>query len=132
MRRVSVDVLIREAMVALAAIVVLTGCGPVADGGSAVVVTGQVLAGPSCPVERVGQPCPPRPVPDAVVIAVVGDEQRGETTSDQRGQFRLMLPPGRYTIRATNPGGYASTASDEVTVSIAPVQITLTVDSGIR
>jgi hypothetical protein len=127
-----VDVLIREAMVALAAVVVLTGCGPVADGGSAVVVTGQVLAGPSCPVERVGQPCPPRPVPDAVVIAVVGDEQRGETTSDQRGQFRLMLPPGRYTIRATNPGGYASTASEEVTVSTAPVQITLTVDSGIR
>ena len=126
------DVLIREAMVALAAVVVLTGCGPVADGGSAVVVTGQVLAGPSCPVERVGQPCPPRPVPDAVVVAVVGDEQRGETTSDQRGQFRLMLPPGRYTIRATNPGGYGSTASEEVTVSTVPVQITLTVDSGIR
>ena len=126
------DVLIREAMVALAAIVVLTGCGPVADGGSAVAVTGQVLAGPSCPVERVGQPCPPRPVPDAVVVAVVGDQQRGETTSDQRGQFRLILPPGRYIIRATNPGGYASTASEEVTVSTAPVQITLTVDSGIR
>jgi len=91
-----------------------------------------VLAVPSCPVERVGQPCPPRPVPDAVVIAVVGDEQRGKTTSDQRGQFRLVLPPGRYTIRATNPGGYASTASEEVTVSTTTVQITLTVDSGIR
>jgi len=119
-------------MVALAAAVVLTGCGPFADGGSAVVVTGQVLAGPSCPVERVGQPCPPRPVPDAVVVAVVGDQQRGETTSDERGRFRLMLPAGRYTIRATNPGGYASTASAEVTVSTAPVQVTLTVDSGIR
>jgi hypothetical protein len=127
-----VDVFIREVLAALAAAVVLTGCGPFADSGSAVVVTGQVLAAPSCPVERVGQPCPPRPVPDAVVVALIGNEKQGETTSDQRGRFRLMLPSGRYTIRATNPGGYASTASAEVTVSTAPVQITLTVDSGIR
>ena len=126
------DVLIREFLAVLAAAVVLTACGPVADGGSAVVVTGQVLSAPSCPVERVGQPCPPRPVPDAVVVAVIGNDQRGETTSDQQGKFRLMLPPGRYTVRATNPGGYASTASEAVTVSTAPVQITLTVDSGIR
>lgn len=126
------DVLIREVLAVLAAAVVLTACGPVADGGSAVVVTGQVLSAPSCPVERVGQPCPPRPVPDALVVAVIGNEKRGETTSDQRGQFRLMLPAGRYTIRATSPGGYASTASEDVTVSTAPVQVTLTVDSGIR
>lgn len=126
------DVLIREFLAVLAAAVVLTACGPVADGGSAVVVTGQVLSAPNCPVERVGQPCPPRPVPDAVVVAVIGNDQRGETTSDQQGKFRLMLPPGRYTVRATNPGGYASTASEAVTVSTAPVQITLTVDSGIR
>jgi hypothetical protein len=127
-----VDVLMRDVMAALAAAVVLTGCGGGDDAGSAVVVTGQVLSAPSCPVERVGQPCPPRPVPDAVVTALVGDEQRGETTSDERGQFRLTLPAGRYIIRATNPGGYASTASEEVTVSTVPVQITLTVDSGIR
>ena len=126
------DVLIREFLAVLAAAVVLTACGPVADGGSAVLVTGQVLSTPSCPVQRVGQPCPPRPVPDAVVVAVIGNVQRGETTSDQRGRFRLMLPPGRYTVRATNPGGYASPASEEVTVSTAPVQITLPVDSGIR
>ena len=119
-------------MAALTAAVVLAGCGGGADAGSAVVVTGQVLSAPSCPVERVGQPCPPRPVPGAVVTALVGDEQRGETTSDQRGQFRLTLPAGRYVIRATNPGGYASTASEEVTVSTVPVQITLIVDSGIR
>jgi hypothetical protein len=67
-----------------------------------------------------------------VVIALVGNQQRGETASDQRGLFRLTLPAGRYTIRATNPGGYASAAAVEVTVSIVPVQITLTVDSGIR
>jgi len=122
----------REVLAVLAAAVVLTACGPVADGGSAVLVTGQVVSAPSCPVERVGQPCPPRPVPGALVVAVIGNEKRGETTSDQRGQFRLMLPPGRYTIRATSPGGYASTAAEQVTVSTAPVKVMLTVDSGIR
>jgi len=130
-----VDVLIRNVMATLAAAaaaVALTGCGGGDDAGPSQVVTGQVLSAPSCPVERVGQPCPPRPVAGAVVTAVVGDEQRAETTSDQRGQFRLTLPAGHYLIRATNPGGYSSTASEEVTVATVPVQITLTVDSGIR
>jgi len=67
-----------------------------------------------------------------MVVALVGNQQRGETASDQGGLFRLTLPAGRYTIRATNPGGYPSGAAVDLTVSTVPVQITLTVDSGIR
>ncbi|BAS08774.1 hypothetical protein AHiyo4_21960 [Arthrobacter sp. Hiyo4] len=35
-------------------------------------------------------------------------------------------------IRATNVGGYASTATELVVISDSPVHITLVVDSGIR
>src|SRR5438552_3559846 len=46
---------------------VLSACGArtglTTTGGPATgVVTGRVTAGPTCPVERVGHPCPPRPV----------------------------------------------------------------------
>ena len=117
-----------------AAVALLGGCtnesGPVT--GHSGLVAGYVLTAPVCPVERVGQQCPPRPVPSATVVALDGDGVRGSTLTDTAGAFRLALPDGRYVIRATNVGGYASTASEAVLVSDNPVQITLTVDSGIR
>ena len=95
-------------------------------------VTGHVLTAPVCPVERVGQECPPRPVSGAAVIALDGDAVRGSTLSDTAGAFSLTLPDGRYVIRATNVGGYASTADKPVAISDDPVHIRLIVDSGIR
>lgn len=118
----------------VAATLLLCGCasgaGRVLDHSG--VVTGYVLTAPTCPVERVGQQCPPRPVHGATVAALDGDVVRGSTLTDTEGAFRLALPDGRYVIKATNVGGYASTASEPVVVSDDPVQITLIVDSGIR
>ncbi|WP_374208702.1 carboxypeptidase-like regulatory domain-containing protein [Pseudarthrobacter cellobiosi] len=118
----------------LAALLWLCGCnspsGPVT--GHSGVVTGFVLTAPVCPVERVGQECPPRPVSGAAVVALDGDAVRGSTQTDSTGAFHLTLPDGRYVIRATNVGGYASTAAELVVISDRPVHITLVVDSGIR
>lgn len=117
-----------------AAALLLCGCsdesGQVA--GHSGLVTGYVLTAPVCPVERVGQQCPPRPVSRAAVVALDGDGVRGSTLTDTAGAFSLTLPDGRYVIKATNVGGYASTASESVVVSDNPVHITLIVDSGIR
>ncbi len=95
-------------------------------------VTGYVLTAPVCPVERVGQDCPPRPVSGAAVVALAGDAVRGSTLTDTAGAFSLTLTDGRYVIKASNVGGYASTASKPVVISDQPVHITLIVDSGIR
>jgi hypothetical protein len=73
-----------------------------------------------------------RPVSRAAVVALDGDHVQGSTLTDAEGAFSLTLPDGRYVIRATNVGGYASTASEPVAVSDNPVRITLIVDSGIR
>jgi len=113
---------------------VVCGCtspsGPVT--GHSGDVNGFVLTAPVCPVERVGQECPPRPVSGAAVVALDGDAVRGSTQTDSTGSFHLTLPDGRYVIRATNVGGYASTATELVVISDRPVHITLVVDSGIR
>jgi hypothetical protein len=125
----------RFALTLLSAVVLLL-CGCTSQSGLVTghsgLVTGYVLTAPVCPVERIGQECPPRPVPGAAVVALDGDAVRGSTLTDGTGAFHLALPDGRYEIRATNVGGYASTATEQVVISDTPVHITLIVDSGIR
>lgn len=117
----------------LAAALLLCGCAGDRDATRpSGLVIGYVLAAPACPVERVGHPCPPRPVSGAAVVALHGAAVYGSTVTDGGGAFHLTLPDGRYMIRATNVGGYASTATLQVTISGTPVHITLTLDSGIR
>ncbi|MDQ0635012.1 hypothetical protein QFZ40_002921 [Arthrobacter pascens] len=129
----------RFAVTLLAAAALLCGCttssGQVTDRSGtdhSGLVGGYVLTAPVCPVERIDQECPPRPVSGARVVALDGDAVRGSTITDNDGAFQLTLPDGRYLIKATNVGGYASTATQEVAVSDAPRHITLVVDSGIR
>jgi hypothetical protein len=114
-------------------IALMCGCVDNRDGsGYSGVVTGYVLTAPTCPVQRVGQECPPRPVSGSAVVAVDGTAIRGSTRTDSAGFFHLTLPHGRYVIKATNVGGYPSIAAENVNVSGAPVHITLILDSGIR
>jgi hypothetical protein len=117
-----------------AAALLLCGCADESTPGTihSGLVSGHVLTAPVCPVERAGHECPPRPVAGSAVIALEGDIVRDSTVTDAAGAFSLTLAYGRYVIRATNAGGYASTASEPVEVSGTPVHITLTVDSGIR
>ncbi|WP_115787133.1 carboxypeptidase-like regulatory domain-containing protein [Arthrobacter silvisoli] len=111
-------------------------CGCSGDSGQPAghfgTVTGHVLTAPVCPVERPGMECAPRPVSGASVVALAEDTVRGSTVTDTAGAFSLTLPDGGYVIRATNIGGYASVASQDVVISDRPVQVTLIVDSGIR
>jgi len=110
----------------------LTACQSSASTHRDGAVLGTVLSAPSCPVERSDSPCPPRPVRGAVVDAVVGDQLRATTHSDRAGRFRLSLPYGTYTIRATNPGALHTTATRSVRIDRATVSVRLVVDSGIR
>lgn len=123
-------------LILLAAAALLPLCGCLNESGEGTrhsgLVTGYVLTAPVCPVERVGQDCPPRPVSGAAVVALEGDAVRGATHTGTAGAFSLVLPDGRYVIKATNVGGYASTATEQVTISGDRVNITLIVDSGIR
>jgi carboxypeptidase family protein len=111
-------------------------CGCTNESGQVIghsgLVTGYVLTAPVCPVQRVGQDCPPRPVSGAAVVALAGDAVRGSTLTDTAGAFSLTLADGRYVIKASNVGGYASTASKIVAISDQPVHITLIVDNEIR
>jgi len=117
------------------ATVLIAGCGSASPPSvAAATLFGVVQAAPSCPVERVGTRCPPRPVRGASVEAVQAGDVIASTRTDERGRFQLRLIPGRYLIRATNVGGYASSDQRSVNVrDVGPAQlIRLVVDSGIR
>lgn len=114
-------------------VLALTSCADpaVTAAGGGLALTGRVLSAPSCPVERVGSPCPARPVAGALVTAT-GQAGKVVTRTDSDGRFSMSVRAGSYTVVATNPGGYASTASAIVTVTPTSLPLTLTVDSGIR
>ncbi len=114
----------------------LAGCGSLAAqpvSSPAATLAGQVLAAPSCPVERAESPCPPRPVPGATVEIRDATGLVSATSTDAAGRFSLVVPGGSYQVRATNAGGYRSTTEQQVqVVPGAAASVRLVVDSGLR
>jgi hypothetical protein len=124
----------RLRLVLVAAGLTLLACGSsaAAPRRASGTVSGRVLSAPSCPVERAGSPCPPRPVVGATVVALRASHVVASTHTGANGHYVLHLTPGHYLIRATNPG-IGSTAQHPA--SVRPGETTtvrLVVDSGIR
>lgn len=92
-----------------AATLVLAGCGdePAADEPESG-ISGQVLLGPQCPVETVGEACDALPAGD--VLVSVSEQPPGEaygagepvatTRTGADGTYRLAVPPGDYVVTA--------------------------------
>src|SRR5690349_908130 len=92
-------------------------------------VSGAVVGTPGCPgPERLGSPCPPRPMPGAVVEIRAGTVVVARTTAGTDGRFQLSVPPGTYRIIATAAGPLGTQDAKDLTVATAPVTVDLTVD----
>ncbi len=94
---------------------------------------GQVLYGPTCPVQRPGRTCE-RPYQATVVVThagVRGVIARVGTSAD--GRFTVRLRAGRYLVKATSRTGYPRSWSRVVSVSAHHFTgLTIRFDSGIR
>jgi Carboxypeptidase regulatory-like domain len=115
--------------------VALTACASNrGSSGSSSGVRGTVLAGPQCPVERAGSPCPDAPVADAEVRAMQGGDVAGTDRTDADGRFEIALPPGRYEMTVhLGSGAFGSVKPVDVTVSADGfATANLSVDTGIR
>ncbi len=145
----------------VAAPVVLVACGsspktPVAAGGSSTTITtsstipstttepapltldgtgvrGRVTAGPTCPVERPDQPCPPSPVHGRVDAVNSAGNTAGSATTDDAGRFAITLPQGDYTLRVVTDGSFPQCSDVSVTVTAGPpATADIDCDTGIR
>jgi hypothetical protein len=120
------------ALVALAASTCAKTAGLPASAQSG--VSGRVLLGPSCPVERADTPCPDRPIQARVEARDRSGKLVTAIESSDRGAFRLALAPGTYELRAMGDAGLVPLAKP-VTVTVRAGRITsvqLIIDTGIR
>src|SRR2546430_17529669 len=75
----------------------LIACGRTSGPESSSGIFGTVTAGPTCPVERVGSPCPPAPW--VGTVRATDDTGHGtETRTDGSGNYTLTLEPGSYEV----------------------------------
>jgi len=110
----------------------LIACGRTSGPASSSGIFGTVTAGPTCPVERVGSPCPPAPW--VGTVRATDDTGHGTgTRTDESGNYTLTLEPGSYEVVAVTDGGPPT--GHPVTIDVRsgpPIRLDLTVDTGIR
>ena len=128
---------IQIVMVALIASLSLTlaacGTGMSASASATGTLTGRVTAGPTCPVERSGHPCPPAPVSATVQARTVHGHVVSSTHTDNNGRYRLRLRPGRYNLVAitTKPFPRCSPVNVKVSADLT-TRTPISCDTGIR
>ena len=94
---------------------------------------GRVTAGPTCPVERPGQPCPPSPVAGRVEAIDAAGHAAGNAPTDADGRYAIALPPGAYTLRVATEAMFPMCPDTAVMVpSGPPVAADVDCDTGIR
>jgi hypothetical protein len=106
-------------------------------------IEGMVTIGPMCPVLREGLPCPDQPYEADIVVyqgaaacPVAGCAEAAHTRSGKDGRYRVLLPPGPYTVVPLPPDlGLPFPRSGPMSV-VVPSGLFTTVDihfdSGIR
>jgi len=95
-------------------------------------IEGTVTAGPTCPVEIQGSPCPPG-VWTGTVRATASDGAVHAAQTDADGRYHLALPPGTYTVVPVIEGsGPPIVKPVTVNVGAAMQRLDLQVDTGIR
>lgn len=102
-------------------------------------VLGNVILGPTCPVERIppDPACAPRPYKTTIDIwnTFTGSSYQSVST-DSGGVFKLSLAPGSYSLeasKAANGSPYPRCAQVNISVAANRSQnVTLNCDTGIR
>jgi hypothetical protein len=96
-------------------------------------VFGIVTAGPTCPVEQVGNPCPPRPVAAEVDVQDVNGHSAASTRTDGAGRYALSVKPGSYTLVLVTGSTFPRCPSESAVISSsAPLRVDVSCDTGIR
>jgi hypothetical protein len=112
----------------------LAACGtPAAQPGTG--IQGIVQVGPTCPVERLNSPCPPRPLAATIVVRDGNGAEVTRFHSGADGRFKVNLAPGSYTLLGLTVG--SSFLPRPIPTSVTVTQgtcasVTVQYDSGIR
>ena len=128
----------KRILVSIILTLTMAACGPAAEppippGGTG--IQGVVQSGPTCPVERINSPCPPRPLAATVVVRDAAGHEVARTQSGADGHFKVDVAPGTYTVVGLNIGSSMLPRPIPATVTVTSgsyTTVTLEYDSGIR
>jgi hypothetical protein len=113
--------------------VAVASCGGVGSGDGTSGIRGQALAGPQCPVEIEGSPCPPVPYEGTVIATDVESGAEFTVDTDADGRFELPLERGTYEVSIVSDSQPPFAKPQSVTVEPGSfTEITVSVDTGIR
>jgi hypothetical protein len=100
--------------------------------GGGGVVSGVVSAGPTCPVERANQPCPPRPVRGEIDAQTQGGHQIAANRSDRAGRYSFRLRVGKYVLVVRTTGFPRCPPIPVAVATRMRVTVDIHCDTGIR
>jgi len=123
------------ALITAMSVMLLAACGASSTPGatSTGTLVGRVTAGPTCPVERVGHPCPPAPVSATVRATTAQGRVVGSVHTDRMGGYRLELRPGAYTLIVVMKGSLPRCSPVAASVRANQTSRTaISCDTGIR
>jgi Immunoglobulin-like domain of bacterial spore germination len=114
----------------------VSGASSTGENGSSG-INGQVVLGPTCPVEHVppDPACAPRPYQTSIRITQEATPTVAYKTisTDASGTFSVVLPPGAYTLTPQGGNPFPRCADSSAIVTAGAFQmLTLTCDTGIR
>jgi hypothetical protein len=124
-------------VILLSTALILLACGrPGADSTTPVQGTlqGDVLAGPTCPVEDATHPCPPAPIAARKVFIAQQKQRVMTVVTNEQGRFSAHLPAGQYQVEVELVG-IEIAKEQPLSVMVEPRQTTvirIMVDTGIR
>jgi hypothetical protein len=122
---------VRRIVPIIVALAVACGGEPTGDGSSG--FRGQALAGPQCPVEVGGSPCPALPYEGTVVAIDAASREEHTAETDADGRFELSLPPGTYEVSIASETSPPFAKPQIVTVAPGSfTRVSIAVDTGIR
>ena len=98
-------------------------------------IEGQVTIGPTCPVMRIDDPCPDRPLAATLLVQDAFGNDLLTVQSGEDGFFAVSLEPGQYTLVPLSPSPGVPPYGVPQTVTVPPggyTFVAVTYDSGIR
>jgi hypothetical protein len=129
----------RRASVLAGLALTVTACGAASASAPHSGIAGRVVAGPTCPVQRIppDPACAPRPLAATLRVRRADGRGTGATVrSASDGRFRVALAPATYVVTPQAPRGSPfprPPAASRVRVRSGQLtRITIAYDTGIR
>jgi hypothetical protein len=96
-------------------------------------IWGRATAGPTCPVERIDHPCPPRPIRPTIQVLNADGRIAATTRTDAHGWYTVRLAPGEYVLHVATTSILPRCPDTPVSVGTPPPsRADIHCDTGIR